>query len=217
MQDAGTAIRSVVFDLEGTLVDFQWRLAEAEAELRQAFAAQGYDTAGNYAQLWNAAAGIAHERNELEALRRTLGPMYDRWDADALTRWSLRADVVKLFDELAGRGIPMALVSNIGRIALDALLARFDLQNRLAPTISRDEVIRMKPDAEGVLRALAEIGARPEDSLFVGDSRTDVRAARNVGMPVAIIRGGECVEADFADDPPDHFITGLMEVATLVV
>jgi len=27
-------IRTVIFDFEGTLVDFQWRLAEAEAELR---------------------------------------------------------------------------------------------------------------------------------------------------------------------------------------
>ncbi len=215
MQDTGTTVRSVVFDLEGTLVDFQWRLAEAESELRQAFAALGYGTAGNYAQLWNTAAGIARERGELDALRSALGPVYDRWDADALTRWSLRADVVELFDVLADRGTRMALVSNIGRTALDSLLQRFGLQGRLAPTISRDEVIRMKPDAEGVQRALAEIGARPEDSLFVGDSRADVRAARAVGMPVAIIRGGECSEADFADDPPDHFITGLMEIASL--
>lgn len=216
MRGTGTAIRSVVFDLEGTLVDFQWRLAEAESELRRAFAAHGYGTTGNYAQLWNAAAGLAQQRGELDALRRALGPVYDRWDADALARWSLRADVTELFDELAGRGIRIALVSNIGRIALDALLARFGLQGRLTPTISRDEVIRMKPDAEGLRRALTGTGAQAADSLFVGDSRADVRAARAAGMPVAIIRGGECSEADFADDPPDHFITGLMEVAALI-
>lgn len=39
------------FHFEGTLVDFQWQLAAAEAELRRAFAAHGYATAGNYAEM----------------------------------------------------------------------------------------------------------------------------------------------------------------------
>ena len=65
-------IELVVFDFEGTLVDFQWRLAEAEAELRQAFAAQGFGTAGNYAELWNAAADLAVPQGRLAALRAML-------------------------------------------------------------------------------------------------------------------------------------------------
>ena len=68
----GDTITAVIFDFEGTLVDFQWRLAAAEAELRAAFAAQGYGTAGNYAELWNAAAEIAVPQGRLAALRGAL-------------------------------------------------------------------------------------------------------------------------------------------------
>jgi len=208
-------IRAVVFDFEGTLVDFQWRLAEAEAELRAAFAALGHATEGNYAQLWNAAAEAALAEGRLEELRRALHPLYDRWDADALSRWSPRPGAEALLRRLAERGVKTCLVSNIGRAALDAALGRFGLGPLLCPVVSRDDVTFMKPHPEGVLRALAALGVTPQGALFVGDSRADVLAARTSGIRVAIIRGGECAEADFAACPPDHFVSGLEEVATL--
>lgn len=212
----GNTIRAVIFDFEGTLVDFQWRLAAAEAELRTAFAAQGCGTAGNYAELWNAAAELAAPQGRLPGLRNALGPVYDRWDADALARWSPRPGAAELLRRLNEGGIRTAMVSNIGRAALAAALARFGLDRLLAPVVSRDDVTFMKPRPEGTLRALAELETAPEEALFVGDSRADVLAARAAGLRVAIIRGGECAEVDFAALPPDHFVSRLDEIAALV-
>lgn len=212
----GGTVRSVIFDFEGTLVDFQWRLADAESELRRAFAAQGYGTAGNYAELWNAAAEIAVPQGQLEALRHALHPVYDRWDADALTRWSPRPGAADLLRALADRGVRTGMVSNIGRKALAAALRRFGLDRWLTPVVSRDDVAFMKPRPEGTLRALAELQSAPEAALFVGDSRADVFAARAAGMRVAIIRGGECVDSDFSAQPPDCMVSRLDEIAGLV-
>jgi phosphoglycolate phosphatase-like HAD superfamily hydrolase len=52
--------------------------------------------------------------------------------------------------------------------------------------------------------------------LFVGDSRADVFGARAAGMPVAVIRGGECEETAFADAPPDHVISRLDDLTELI-
>lgn len=213
----GGTVRSVIFDFEGTLVDFQWRLAEAEAELRAAFAAQGYGTAGNYAELWNAAAEVAVPQGRLPELRRALGPVYDRWDADALTRWAPRPGAADLLQRLDAGGVRTAMVSNIGRAALDAALGRFGLGRRLAPVVSRDDVTFMKPRPEGIRRVLAELDTAPQEALFVGDSRADVLAARAAGLLVAIVRGGECAEADFAALPPDCFVARLDEIAGLAI
>jgi HAD superfamily hydrolase (TIGR01509 family) len=215
-ESASTARRrAVVFDFEGTLVDFQWRLAEAEAELRAALAERGDATAGNYARLWNAAAESAVAEGRLEELRRALHPIYDRWDADALARWSPRPGAEALLRRLARLGVKTCLVSNIGCAALDAALGRFGLAPLLFPVVSRDDVTFMKPHPEGARRALVALGVPPQDALFVGDSRADVLAARASGMRVAIIRGGECAEADFAACPPDHFVARLDEIAAL--
>jgi phosphoglycolate phosphatase-like HAD superfamily hydrolase len=46
----------------------------------------------------------------------------------------------------------------------------------------------------------------------VGDSRTDVLAARDAGVRVAIITGGESALEAYGDLLPDAFLDGLSEV-----
>ena len=208
-------IRTVLFDFEGTLVDFQWRLGAAQAELRRAFAEQGYAVEGNYAEMWNAAADLAARQGRLEALRSALYPVYDRWDADALTRWSPRPGASALLQRLADRGVESALVSNVGRAALVAALVRFGLQRWLCTVLSRNEVLHLKPNPEGVSAVLAAMKTPAQEALFVGDSLADVCAARAVGMRVAIIHGGESDEAAFAAAPPDWMVSRLDEIADL--
>jgi HAD superfamily hydrolase (TIGR01509 family) len=213
----GKMIRTVVFDFEGTLVDFQWRLGPAQAELRRAFAGLGYLVEGNYAEMWNAAAELATPQGRLEELRRALYPVYDRWDADALTRWSPRPGAAGLLQGLADRRVASAMVSNVGRAALGAALVRFGLRRWLQPVLSRDEVMRLKPNPQGVSAVLAAMKTPAPEALFVGDSLADVHAARAVGMRVAIIRGGEVDVTAFAAAPPDWMVSRLEELADLTV
>jgi len=208
-------IRTLVFDFEGTLVDFQWRLGAAHAELRRAFAEQGYAVEGNYAEMWNTAADLAAPQGRLEALRRALYPVYDRWDADALTRWSPRPGASALLQLLADRRVELAMVSNVGRAALVTALVRFGLDRWLRPVLSRDDVTHLKPNPEGVSAALVAMKTPAQEALFVGDSLADVHAARAVGMRVAIIHGGEAHETAFATAPPDWMVSRLEEVADL--
>ena len=185
---------AAIFDFEGTLVDFQWQLKPAEDELRRAFAGLGFDREafanGNYATMWNAAADLLAREGRMAELRQALCPIYDRWDLDALSRWAPRPGAAELLCRLVAGGSRVGMVSNVGR----------------------DALTYMKPRPEGILRVLAEWRVAPGDVLFVGDSRADVFGARAAGMPVAIIRGGECDETAFADVPPDHMISQLNEL-----
>lgn len=211
---------AAIFDFEGTLVDFQWRLAPAEAELRRAFAGLGFEgeafARGNYAQMWNAAADLLEKQERMSELRQALGPVYDRWDADAFSRWAPRPGAAELLRGMAAAGSRAAMVSNIGRRALGLALRRFGYERWLRPVVSRDDVTWMKPRGEGILRVLAEWSAQPAQVLFVGDSRADVMGARAAGMAVAIVRGGECDESAFAGDPPDHMLSRLEHLAGLI-
>lgn len=210
-----------IFDFEGTLVDFQWRLVPAEAELRREFAKLGFEgeafARGNYASMWNAAAEALAPQGRMAELRRRIAPIYDRWDADALTRWAARPGAVKLLRSLAAKDARAGMVSNVGRAALAPALERFDFARWVSPVVSRDDVTFMKPRGEGILRVLREWRVAPSDVLFVGDSGADVLGARAAGLTVAIIRGGECAEPDFADLPPDHWVSRLGELEELIV
>jgi phosphoglycolate phosphatase-like HAD superfamily hydrolase len=204
-----------VFDFEGTLVDFQWQLEAAQVELRRAFAEHGYAVEGNYAEMWNAAVDLAAPQGRLEALRRALYPVYDRWDADALTRWTPRPGAAALLQRLAEHRVESAMVSNVGRATIVTALARFGLERWLCPVLGRDDVVHLKPDPEGVSAVLAAMKTPAQEALFVGDSLADVSAARAVGMRVAIIHGGEAQESAFAAAPPDWMVSRLEEIAGL--
>lgn len=211
---------AVIFDFEGTLVNFQWQLEPAHAELRSALARLGFEgdefARGNYATMWNAAADQLAPQGRMDELHQALGPIYDRWDFDALTRWAPRPGAAALLSRLVGHDLSVGMVSNVGRGALNGALERFDFAACLLPVVSRDDVTYMKPRAEGILRTLAHWQLAPDQVLFVGDSRADVLGARAAGVPVAIIRGGECDEAAFADIPPDHMISQLGELVALI-
>jgi phosphoglycolate phosphatase-like HAD superfamily hydrolase len=211
---------AAIFDFEGTLVDFQWRLEPAEAELRRAFAEIGFSggefARGNYASMWNTAADLLAREGRMAELRRALCCVYDRWDSDALDRWAPRPGAARLLRGLAAAGSRAGMVSNVGRRALRQALSRFDMARWLSPVVTRDDVTWMKPRAQGIARVLSDWQMSPRDALFVGDSRADVLGARAAGMPVAIVRGGECDEAAFADAPPDHMISGLEDLAALL-
>jgi len=212
--------KGVIFDFEGTLVDFQWQLGPAEAELRAALAELGFGAAefaqGNYAAMWNGAANQLEPHGRLGELRRALSPIYDHWDADALTRWLPRPGAAQLLERLRGAGLSVGIVSNIGHAALSKALSRFDFARFAAPVLSRDDVTRLKPQAQGILRVLQDWQLDPDEVLFVGDSRADVVAARSAGLAVAIIRDGENDESAFAGNPPDHMISQLHELAALL-
>ncbi|MCX7149562.1 MAG: HAD family hydrolase [Rhodocyclales bacterium] len=214
------AYSAVIFDFEGTLVNFQWQLEPAETELRFAFARLGFEggefARGNYATMWNAAADRLAPQGRMAELHQALGPIYDRWDFDALTRWAPRSGAAELLGELVDRDLHVGMVSNVGRGALNGALERFDFAQCLQPVVARDDVTWMKPRAEGILRTLADWQLAPDQVIFVGDSRADVFGARAAGVPVAIIRGGECDEAAFADIPPDHMISQLSELVALI-
>jgi HAD superfamily hydrolase (TIGR01509 family) len=211
---------AAIFDFEGTLVDFQWQLEPAEDELRRAFAELGFDgdafARGNYATMWNAAADLLAREGRMAELRQALCPIYDRWDLDALTRWAPRPGAAELLSRLVAGGSRVGMVTNIGREALTKALTRFDFARWLSPVVTRDELTYMKPRAEGILRVLSEWQVAAGDVLFVGDSLADVFGARAAGMPVTIIRGGECDETAFADAPPDHMISQLNELVECI-
>ena len=226
--EAPTELRAVLFDFEGTLVEFAWDLDAGEAALRNCLADLGFPrdlfAADSYATMWNRALrleGAAAGESAAEGggapvgedeLRACLAPIYDRFDIDALDRWRLRPGAVETVADLDGRGLLVAVVSNIGRIALEPALDRFGLTAHLDLVVARDDVRFMKPDGEGLGRCLERLGVAASQALFVGDSSTDVLAARDAGVRVAIVTGGESAPEAFEDLLPDAFLDGLAEV-----
>jgi len=62
-----------------------------------------------------------------------------------------------------------------------------------------------KPDPEGAMRVLSEIGVRPENAAIVGDSHVDVRTGRNAGLYTVGVTYGFAPHT-LNDEPPDVLV-----------
>jgi HAD superfamily hydrolase (TIGR01509 family) len=69
-----------------------------------------------------------------------------------------------------------------------------------------------KPAPDVVLTALAALGARPEDCLFVGDSPADMEAGRRAGVRTCAVRYGYGKTEELARWSPDYWVGDLREL-----
>ena len=211
--------KAFVFDFEGTIVDFQWRLKEGERELREKLRELGFDltvfSRDNYAQMWNRALGMA-SGERAEEIKRELIPIYDRYDEDALRRWSLRKGVKELLDLLKEMKKKVGLVTNVGKRAVQEALGRFGVRDFFDEVVTRNDTTFMKPKGEGIRRCLSALGVRREEAIFIGDSLSDLYAARDAGVKVAIVKGGESSPQEIMKSPPDYLWDSLKEVLEIL-
>ncbi|MGW5580993.1 HAD family hydrolase [Micromonospora chokoriensis] len=138
---------------------------------------------------------LASEADPLEVLRRT-GAAGDygitRAIEDALCAAERRA-VETAEPTPYGReaivaarqaGMSVAAVSNNSAGAVTAYLAAHRLAGHVWPVVGRvyGEPTRMKPNPEPILRAVRAVSVPAERCVLVGDSLTDVEAARAAGI-----------------------------------
>jgi phosphoglycolate phosphatase len=189
-------LEAVLFDFEGTLVDFQWKLSEAIEEALEKLCEMGFAKtqirSRKYSTLLIEAMQVAPEIGiQPEDVRDAISDIYDNYDEDALTRWNLRHGVKDFLHALKMRGIQTALVSNIGGKTLAKALSELGLEALFDITLSRNDVPNLKPRPDGINLALHRMGVSKERSIFLGDSLDDVNAARNADIKVMIITNGE--------------------------
>ena len=212
---------AVLFDLEGTIVDFQWRTDKAIEQTLGVLKDFGFDMSVfngcDYASLYNKAIDEAEKRGlRAEKVRKAMDQIYDAVDNDALQRWVPKDDTKNTLRGLRDRGFGTALVSNVGNKAVRSVLSRFDLNQFLDVVITRNSVKRLKPECEGIILALEKLGVGKDSLLFVGDSITDILTCRAAGVEVAIVLGGEHRKEELERYKPDFILPRLGEVFSVL-
>ena len=186
----------VIFDLDGTLVDSAPdltdamnavlaeeglpRLAEAEvrhlvgdgarALLTRGFAADGRVFPDGAAGDALVARFIAHYRGHLTDRSRPF------------------PGALACLDRLARAGAALAVCTNKPHGLAVAVLDGLELSDRFAVVLGRDSLPTCKPDPAPLLAILSETGRAR--GVMVGDTMTDVLAARAAAMPVLVARHG---------------------------
>ncbi|GLF95392.1 HAD family hydrolase [Streptomyces yaizuensis] len=177
---------SVIFDLDGTLVDSEPNYWEAGRRLLAEYGVTDYDWAQHSRFI-----GIS-TRETLETLRAEYGieaPVETLLDGKNRHYLALARGGTEVFPEmrtlvelLHAEGVPMAVASGSSRAAIEAVLAATGLDALIPVTVSADEVERGKPAPDVFLAAAGRLGSAPGDCVVMEDAAPGAAAAHAAGM-----------------------------------
>ncbi|MFI0238641.1 HAD family hydrolase [Streptomyces sp. NPDC016845] len=185
--------RAAVFDVDGTLADTTplhtvcwWealRQAGHQVPMVSVLGAIGLGSS----DLLDHLLGKDRDRDEDASLSAAHKTLYATW-FERLAPVQGAADLLR---RLHADGWSVVLATSAEGSELEALRAAIDADDAIDATASSDDVEEGKPAPEPVEHALDLVGAKARDSVFVGDSVWDMRAARRAGVvPLGVLSGG---------------------------
>lgn len=120
--------------------------------------------------------------------------------------------IIFMLDELRAAGLTLAVLSNKDHAAAAPLVQRY-FDDRFALVQGRIDAFPPKPAAPVTLHTMAQLGATPQATLYVGDSDVDVQTGHNAGLRVAGVDWGfrgraelEATGADFIAEMPEDIV-----------
>ncbi|MEH6823874.1 MAG: phosphoglycolate phosphatase [Motiliproteus sp.] len=215
-------IELVLFDLDGTLIDSVPSLTLAvDRMLLQLGRAGAGETkvrrwVGNgAAMLVSRALSDSHEvvPGLDQALQQQALELFMQAYAECADQHTqLYPGVRPCLDQLSERGIQLGLVTNKPQRFLGSLLAAMGLEAYFGRVLGGDTLVQKKPHPLPLQHCIEHFSSSPARTLMVGDSATDVKAARAAGVKVACVSYGYSHPLPVAASEPDWLVDCLTQL-----
>jgi phosphoglycolate phosphatase len=140
----------------------------------------------------------------------------DLYRENTSKRSVLYSGVREGLDYLASAGYPLGCVTNKAAQFTEPLLRDLGVRDFFSIVVSGDSLPRKKPDPLPLLHAAGHFGVSPRDSLMVGDSVSDVKAARAAGFGIVCMSYGYNHGEDIRVASPDAVIDSLEAISGLL-
>jgi phosphoglycolate phosphatase len=193
-------LKAVVFDLDGTLADTAADIREA---LVRALATEGLppvDLASVRLMIGGGPRLLvirALDRIGVDDDDERVSRLTEHFHAEYLEQRNelsqLFAGVDEGLERMNSAGLKLGVCSNKPDDLCRLIVDNFDLGDKLDAIIGSGAGLPKKPDPAPLLHVIEKLGATPANTLYVGDSETDVRTARAAGVPVALVTYGYTV------------------------
>jgi len=208
-----SAVRVLIFDLDGTLIDSQRdlihsvnaMLVEMGRERLHEDTIAGYIGHGAPQLVGQALGNGANEEERERALKFFLG-YYEDHKMDTTRTYP---GVPEALEELAA--FPMAVLTNKPVRVSRRILDGFGLTKYFRAVYGGNSFETKKPDPLGANTILRELGAAPREAVIIGDSEVDVQTARNAGTLAAAVNYGFGTH-DRAAYPADIYLDRLTDL-----
>lgn len=205
-------IRLFIFDLDGTLAD---TLDDIAASVNFTLSRLGrpplprdrvrqYVGDGLEALLMRALDG----REEM--LHDAMGIYTVHHSRNLVRRTRLYPGVAETLDFF--RDVPMAVITNKTREFSVPLLERLGIVHYFKMIVGADDGLPLKPAPDSVFKVIHETGAKKDETVFVGDGLTDIKAGKAAGILTCAAAYGFRTLDELTTAAPDYIIHAFSEL-----
>lgn len=200
-------IRTVLFDLDGTLIDSIRLIIDS---YHHTLATHGIAPrsdaewlAGIGTPLWVQFGEWAHDAETMQAMVATYRE-YNLAHHDA--RITPYPGVIGMVEAVRARGVRMGVVTSKNNSGARRGLKLIGVEAAMDVVIGADDVQNPKPHPEPIHRAIEQLGVAAESTIYVGDSLHDMHAGRAAGVRTGAVLWGPFGREHLAPSAPDHWL-----------
>ena len=179
--------RLAIFDLDGTLINSIYDLADA---VNTALAERGYpthETEKYYYFVGNGAIKLCEralpedKRSEKEilSLHRRFSEVYDKICLDKTLPYE---GIPQVLEKLKNAGVKCAVASNKPDSFSNEIVSVLFEKGSFDLVMGKREGVPTKPSPEIIENIISELGMSKDDAIIIGDSCVDVQTAHNAGL-----------------------------------
>ena len=214
----------ILIDVDGTLVDSVPDLAYCVDEMMAVLGREPHgevrvrDWVGNGVERLVRRALVGALRGEPDEadFERAYPVFLELYAENTSKRSCLYPGVRDGIDRLKAANYRLGCVTNKAAQFTEPLLKDLGVYDDFSIVISGDTLTKKKPDPAPLLHAAELLGCQPADAMMIGDSVSDVAAARAAGFQIVCMSYGYNHGVDIREAAPDAVIDTLTEIMPLL-
>lgn len=183
--NAFMTIKAVIFDLDGTLVDSLADLANSVNGVLESMGLPAHTIDSYRRRVGDGARqmvsrALPEDRQDL--LEDTLAAHTAYYRDHSLVHTRPYPGIADLIAALRERGLPLAVLSNKPDVMIAKVVTALFSEDDFTIIRGHREGVPLKPDPTSALDLATELGCRPQQIVFLGDTKVDLQTATNARM-----------------------------------
>ncbi|PKM52589.1 MAG: HAD family hydrolase [Firmicutes bacterium HGW-Firmicutes-7] len=211
------AIKLIIFDLDGTLVDSIDGLATS---MNKVLASRGYPQhrvedykrfVGNGIKKL-VSRGLPEDLRDPETVDMCYDNMLKAYHEHYAVGMSIYKGIDAVLNELTAKGVILAINTNKNQVMAQKVVDLFLSQWNFVKIIGADANYEIKPSPAAAIHIANEVGVKPSECIYIGDSEVDLNTAKNAGMHSILVTWGFRTEEELLAHKPEVLIKAPSEI-----
>jgi phosphoglycolate phosphatase len=217
------AIDGVIFDLDGTLVQFNIDYASIRADIIHRLVQMGFPRSdfsledGMFRTIEKAQQGASKVGGiSTEEVRKIVFAIADEHEMASTPETKIILGVRMALRKLKKAGFRLAICTIRGSKATRLLLSKLKIDDFFEVVVTRDEAPKVKPHPSHIGLALELLGVPASRVVLVGDGKSDIEMARSAGVLSVGVGSGLSTRSELEALGADYTIDSVRDLPALM-